>query len=107
MATKNPAPSAADVIAGAEDLRQVLIRIGTISNKTYARRAGRDYRAIVAELDAVLRMRLGGDDRARTEGFMRALADLMCRTADRFGTDPNDWDPISETATSFRASSPA
>lgn len=61
----------------------------------------RDYRAVGMLVDAALKRNLFATDAERAQGFLRALSDLLCRNVDGCGCDPEDWDPIRNTAFAY------
>lgn len=101
MATKN-------VNQGAKALIDLIDSIGVISNDTCYLIDGkpevdtRDYRAMVAMVtDTLQSMMSPQQDASVREGFTRAMADLLCMTADGVGIGTDGWDPIGVTAAAF------
>lgn len=104
MATEN-------VNQGAKALIDLIDSIGVISNATcYLIDAKpeadtRDYKAMAAMVNDTLQAMMAADQDATVrEGFVRAMTDLLCMTADGTGIGTDAWDPIGVTAAAFNDS---
>lgn len=81
--------------AGAAEFQNLLAQIGALSNATAGTDGhdGRDYRAITALIEASLISQYVSALPDRREGYLRAMADMLCMVAD--GVLPGeDWDPL-------------
>lgn len=93
---------------GAHALIDLVETIGDISKDTCCLLADdqetdtRDYKTMAAVVSDTLQAMLAPqqDPRVR-EGFMRAMADLLCMTADGCGIGTDKWKPIEVTEFSF------
>ena len=89
--------------AGAAAFQALLAQIGTLSNKTAGldeHDDGRDYQVMVKLIEASIIQQYVSAVPDRREGFLRALADLLCQVAD--GALPgDDWSPLRNTEPAF------
>jgi hypothetical protein len=83
-------------------VRELLRKIVAISDDTCCRFGddddGRDYFVLTKAIEASFVDNL--NDAARREGFLRAMADLLCNCADE-GLPGPEWDPIQVTEGAF------
>lgn len=90
---------------GAEAFRSLFGRVSRISNDTCCRFGegldGRNYVAVSDAIETSLRAVLDDDDALRREGYLRALADLLCLVADGAGYTEDSPDPLTTTEASF------
>jgi hypothetical protein len=104
------------VHAGARQLVELIKAINADAERSFAGRAAqtrqddrqdasdpRDYIAIVRRIDRALQRDYTNADPRHREGFLRALADLLCIVGDRCVPAIEDWDPIAATAAPYRA----
>lgn len=99
---------------GANAFKALVDKIGTISCETCGSWADyeaggapppdeRDYASMLALVETSLREHLDHSDAMRRQGFLRAMTDLLCMSADSSVPDFSEWDPIRNTARSFDA----
>lgn len=99
------------ICQGAVALHDLIHRIGAVSDATCdglgdARGDGRDYVAMVQMLEASIRSNVGKGSAEQRQGYLRALAHLLCLVADGAGPTAT-WNPLVETAAAFAASAEA
>lgn len=90
------------VRAGALAMRALMQNIKAVSDETCDPDADndRDYFAITECVSKSLATNLTNSDQAHREGYLRAIADILCMAAD--GVSPGEnWDPIGSTKWSF------
>lgn len=92
--------------AGASALQELIRHIGTISDDTCDSLGdgpgdGRDYVTMVKLVEASIGADLVDASGEHREGYLRALAHLLCLVADGAGPT-GTWDPLLETSTAFR-----
>jgi len=101
-ATPSTSAPKRDLHGGVTALRQLLSTILTISEETIWQFGedldGRNYACIADAIKASLHDNL--NDAARRDGYLRALADLLCQCADG-GLPGPEWDPIQVTEGAF------
>ena len=96
-----------NIDAGAAALRELIRHIGTISDATCDSLGddngdGRDYVTMVQLVDASIRANVAEGCSEHREGYLRALAHLLCIVAD--GAGPTSaWNPLMETSAAFAA----
>jgi hypothetical protein len=91
--------------AGADAFCALLDRVREISDATCERfghgEDGRNYVAMVAAIVESFKANLTGANAKHREGYLRALAYLLCVDADHYiGVDDN-WDPLKITERAF------
>ena len=110
--TTKTAPQIARRANGANALKELLKSIQDVSNATVLRDGeeadGRDYKTITAILDRSITCNVCQDelDPTSREGYLRALADILCMCVDGVLPDLAAWDPIQNTAMAFEGGRP-
>lgn len=93
--------------AGADAFRKLCRKAAAIGDATCNRfgeeEDGVDYRAIVSAIRMSLDVNLRDKPAAHSEGYLRALADLICVNVYGCGIDVTHekWDPIARTELAF------
>lgn len=97
--------------AGASAFRGLCAKIDAIGEETYGRTGrdvdDRDYRAIVAAIRTSLSAHVVDASEAHANGYLRALADMICTSLDGCCTDllDSEWNPIANTEAGFAGAS--
>ena len=106
-----PATEVATLHAGAAALQDLIRRVTDSGNAGLKKRFAlhpdadevvdaRDYRALCDLVQASIESNVNHECAAHREGYLRALADLLCIVGD--GCAPDDeWNPIANTARAF------
>lgn len=99
------------ICQGAVALHDLIRRIAAVSDATCdglgdAQGDGRDYVAMVQMVEASIRSNVSAAGAEHREGYLRALAHLLCLVADGAGPTAT-WNPLGETAAAFAASTEA
>jgi hypothetical protein len=111
-------PAADRISEGAEAARGLLLAIRTETEANLSQLTqqeeddriidGRDYAAVAGMIEASVAQNIVNADPLHSQGFARALADLLCQFAE--GMTPAElrrWDPIKVTAQAFASTSTA
>ncbi len=105
-ASTNAAQVRAEALkSGAAALYRLMHSIGDVSNATVFRHGedcdGRDYRTLVGMVEQSIDRHVAHSASDHREGYLRALAVLLCMGIDGMVPDLNALDPIVETAQAF------
>jgi hypothetical protein len=103
--TKAPVRDARAERAGADGFRALLDRVREISDATCERfghgEDGRNYVAMVGAIVESFKTNLSGTSTNHREGYLRAMAYLLCVDADNYIAADDDWDPLRVTEPAF------
>ncbi|WP_422012684.1 hypothetical protein [Roseateles sp.] len=91
--------------AGAEAVKTLIAEINAMSEADLEDAPdctdARDYRPMAQAVESSLQSNWQNATAEHAQGYLRAMADLLCQIGDGCAPDLNDWDPIATTAEAF------